>query len=450
VTAPIPVAVDDSSPDPIGQSWEIAILLTDGPRTCEEIEDGLRAWGPRINLFVPDRTTRSFHARGERARRHRRSPAWLSHSVRGSLHAMVSRGWATADAERYFLTELGRRQAERALDVAHATIGRRRTLLTAEYAARATLVVQVVLALLKVPAALLSGSVAQLNDAADTMLDLFSSVVVYVGMRLGRERVVSIVLVLLMLGTGAFTLLEALGRMLNPTSPALSPYPTAVAIGSIGVYGLLWAYQRYVGLHADSLALVTQSVDSRNHVIVAFGVTAGLVTAPLRLSLVDAVVGLGIAVLILRSAVELAIDMVRSGDGEDPGLGRYGFWIGDWLATYRRNAFRDWLLYLLAQGNVRTEMELIARAKLALARQDNRLMREFGPNRVLDFNDLVASLRELHSEGWISGSETLEATASGRRHLRRWLQPPAAAQIEPKNSSILSVRSRRFRERRAP
>ena len=70
----------------------------------------------------------------------------------------------------------------------------------------------------------------------------------------------------------------------------------------------LWVYQRYVGLRSGHLALITQSVDSHNHVIVAAGVTAGLVAALLRYLLLDTLVGLATALLILKSAVELAVE----------------------------------------------------------------------------------------------------------------------------------------------
>ena len=73
----------------------------------------------------------------------------------------------------------------------------------------------------------------------------------------------------------------------------------------------LWVHQRYVGLRSGHLALITQSVDSRNHVIVAAGVTAGLVAALLRYPLLDTLVGLAVALLILKSAVELAVEILR-------------------------------------------------------------------------------------------------------------------------------------------
>jgi divalent metal cation (Fe/Co/Zn/Cd) transporter len=69
---------------------------------------------------------------------------------------------------------------------------------------------------LKPPAALLSGSVGLLNDATDTLLYGFSSSVVYFGIRLHRERAVSLVLVIVMLATGVAMPYEAGRRFSVP------------------------------------------------------------------------------------------------------------------------------------------------------------------------------------------------------------------------------------------
>lgn len=77
-----------------------------------------------------------------------------------------------------------------------------------------------------------------------------------------------------------------------------------------------------VGLRSGSMALITQSVDSCNHVIIAASVMTGLVTLVLRFSLLDTLVGLAVALLIFKSAVELAIETVRS-LGEEVDLSHY-------------------------------------------------------------------------------------------------------------------------------
>ena len=115
-----------------------------------------------------------------------------------------------------------------------------------------------------------------------------------------------------MLGTGGFTLYEAVHRFFVPFEPEVDGFTFLAAILSALVCGALYLYQRFVGLRSGSLALITQSVDSRNHVIVAVSVTAGLVASLFQFPLLDTLVGLAVAILILKSGVELAIETLRT------------------------------------------------------------------------------------------------------------------------------------------
>jgi len=53
---------------------------------------------------------------------------------------------------------------------------------------------------------------------------------------------------------------------------------------------VLYVYRRFVGVRSGQAALITQSVDSRAHVIVAAGVTARLVASLLQFGLLDTLV----------------------------------------------------------------------------------------------------------------------------------------------------------------
>ena len=415
-----PAPLDTTTADGPLERWEIAALMIQGPLSATQISDGLRAWGPRFTTFVPDSERHNRRDQVRAAWHLGPSSAWLATGVPAALTSMTEAGWVTANGATYALTEIGHAQANRAVAAARGGHSRVMSLVTEDTAARVTLLVQGVLAVLKLPAALLSGSVAQLNDAADTLLDLISSAVVYVGLRLGRERAASIVLVVLMLGTSAFALVEAIGHFFGGASPELTPFPVVVAVGSIAVYGILWAYQRFVGLRAGSLALIAQSVDSRNHILVALGVVAGLLTAPLGITLIDSIVGLVVALLILRSALELVVELARTRAGGEPDLSRFGFGLGDWFERRRRERFRDWMLYLVANEGLSDPVALVARAEAALIAQDNPLTRELAPARIMPTATASQTLAELRELRWVEGDSRLAVTGAGLRRLRRW------------------------------
>ncbi len=260
-----------------------------------------------------------------------------------------------------------------------------------------------------------------LNDAVDTFLDGISSLLVYLGLRFDKERAVNIVLVVFMLGTGGLTLYEAVRRFFVPFEPEVDWFTfLATLLSAVFCLGL-WVHQRYVGLRSGHLALITQSVDSRNHVIVAASVTVGLVASLLRFPLLDTLVGLAVALLILKSAVDLAVETVPSMGEGGVDLSRYEFGLAGQYEQFRQAQLRDWMLYLVEKQGVETRAALVARAR-----------------QVLDFNRIPAvqamglaqqqpqagemierSLGELFAHGWLTREQRLGLTAQGREHLCR-------------------------------
>ena len=393
-----------------GQSWEIAAALWDGPKTLPEIVEHFYSYIRLLGFFG---VTRRMERRHER----------MAKRIEEALEGLIERGWAVREGERYALTPLGREEAEKPLADMRRTRASLRKLAQPQTVSQVGLGVHLGLAALKLPAALLSGSVGLLNDATDTLLDGLSSVLVYLGLRFDRERAVNAVLVLLMLVTGGFTFYEAARRFFVPFEPEVDWFTFLAAILSALVCLVLHVYQRFVGLRNGSMALITQSVDSRNHVIVAASVTAGLVASLLRFPLLDTLVGLAVAILILKSAVELAIEFVRSLGEEEVDLSRYEMGIAGWYERFRQAQFRDWMLYLVENQGVQTRTELIAQARQALDLGANPMLRELGVHPSPQASEMIEqSLGELFEHGWLLENERLSITDAGREHLHRQMR----------------------------
>jgi len=388
-----------------GQSWEIAAALWDGPRALAEIVDHFYGYARLLGFF---RITKRMERRHDR----------MKTRIEEALDELAERGWVVHESERYALTPLGREEAGKPLADMHRTRALLDELVQPQTVSKVGLAVHLGLAALKLPAALLSGSVGLLNDATDTLLDGLSSVLVYLGLRFEKERAVNVVLVLLMLGTGGFTFYEAVRRFFAPFEPAVDWFTFAATIVSALVCLALYAYQRYVGLRSGSLALITQSMDSRNHVIIAASVTAGLIASLLRFPLLDTLVGLAVAVLILKSAVELAIETVRS-LSEESDLSRYKMGLVERYERFRQAQMRDWMLYLVEKQGIERRTELVARARQALDFNKMPTLRAMGIAQQRSPVDALIghSLVELFQRGWLTGEERLAATDAGRKRL---------------------------------
>ena len=387
------------------QSVRVAGAMLDGPRTLDEISENFYSY---LRIFGLFQMTES------------RAGAQTA-SISEELEALLALSWVVRKGERYALTPLGREEVEKRLSELGETGTVMRQFLQPEAVSKVTLGVHFGLAALMLPAGFLSGSVGLLNDAVDTFLDGISSLLVYLGLRFDKERAVNIVLVVFMLGTGALTFYEAVRRFFVPYEPEVDWFTFLVVLVSAVFCLGLWAYQRYVGLRSGYLSLITQSVDSRNHVIVAASVTAGLVASLLQFPMLDTLVGLAVALLILKSAVDLAVEIIRSMGEEGVDLSRYEFGLAGQYEKFRQAQLRDWMLYLVENQGVETQAELVARARQALDFNRIPAVQAMGlAQQELQADEMIErSIGELFDNGWLTGEQHLVLSPQGREHLRQ-------------------------------
>lgn len=387
------------------QNCRVAAALRDGPRTLEEISTHFHSYLRFVGLFkMSERRAREQTA-----------------SISERLEALLGQGWVVREGERYALTPVGHEEVEKRLSELGETGMLMRRFLRPRMVSKVTLGLHLGLAALKLPAGLISGSVGLLNDAADTLLDGLSSLLVYFGLRFDKEQAVNIALVVFMMVTGALTFYEAVRRFFVPFEPDADWFAFLATLLSAFICLVIWAYQRYVGLRSGSMALITQSVDSRNHVIVAASVAAGLVASLLRFPLLDTFVGLAVALLILKSAVELAIETVRSLGEEEMDLSRFEFGLAVPYEWFRRAQLRDWMLYLVGKQDVETRTELIAEARQALSFQRIPAVQALGlvQSQPQDNEAIERTLSDLLERDWLAGEEQLSITMAGRKRLRQ-------------------------------
>ncbi len=395
-----------------GHSWVVAEALLSGPKSTDEIIEYFGSYLRFAGLF-------GASTRLRRARRGSRTESM----VREALRVASARGWIAHDNGRYALTPAGRTEAEKILtDMRRARAAITR-LLQPITVSKVSLAVHFLLAAIKFPAAILSGSIALLNDGVDTLLDGVSSVLVYFGIRWKRERMANILLIVFMLGTGGWTLAEAIRSFFERPALTVDWLAVAAALVSGALCTSLWAFQRFVGLRSASPALITQSVDSRNHVIVAVGVLAGLGASALRFPWLDRIVGLAIALLILKSAVDLLIEVIRAHGNDEIDFSRYRFGVAERYKSFRTRQFRSWLLYFVAEREPVSRKKLTADVVQTLDFRQMPTLRELGvaEAHALQQEDVDTAIDELIAEGCLEEIGTLRLTAEGHRSICRSL-----------------------------
>ncbi len=275
-----------------------------------------------------------------------------------NLGALVRKGFVSKEGDAYSLTAEGQELAESAYRRARESEDGWTALMhSPSVASRLSVISYVFLALLKLAAGFTFRSAALVADGLDSLIDVLSASIVLLGVRFGKELMSAAFVVAVMGLLSSLIIYEGITRLMLSAVVATPPAAFGAVIVSAGVSYALSVYQRVVGKRGGSLALISQSVDSRSHVFQAAAVLIGLVFARFGIYAVDAIVALLIALLILRAAVELAIELshvARSTDikGDTGADDERGF---DW---HRWNFFKIWTLLTIKEVSNRRDVVL--------------------------------------------------------------------------------------------
>jgi Co/Zn/Cd efflux system component len=237
-------------------------------------------------------------------------------------------------------------------------------ILSPSAAARNTVIVDFFLASLKLFSGIFSGSVGLLADGADAAVDTVSAAVVWLGMKIKRENLGTVIVLLMMFITGISvgydSIISIIDAFLGTLSPLAMPYLVIITeIIALTSALILFLYQRFVGKRNGSLVLISQSVDSKNHIYVATGVIIGAIFSIFGIYFVDALVGGFVATRILIDGIKLSKETIASIKGEEVDLKKYEIPFEKHWELSKLETFRTWILYSVKEVKLNTRDELI-------------------------------------------------------------------------------------------
>ncbi len=183
------------------------------------------------------------------------------------------------------------------------------------------------LALLKIIAGLISGSLAVVADGIDSATDVLGSVVtlftaVIINQPPDREHpfghsraetLATAVLAFIIFFAGAQLMLTTVGSFIKGETPTV-PSILGVYVIIISIAGkLLLAFSQYsLGKKASSPMIIANAKNTQNDILISAGVLAGLgFTIYFKLPIIDPVIATIISILIMKTAVQVYMDTNR-------------------------------------------------------------------------------------------------------------------------------------------
>lgn len=189
-------------------------------------------------------------------------------------------------------------------------------------ASRMSLIVGVLLVALKGIAWLLSDSLSMMSSLADSMLDVMAATINFVAVRYalqppdaehrfghGKAEDLSVLAQSTFIcGSGAFLIIEGIKRLIFPETIHHGAISILIMLVSIVFTLSLVVYQRYVVKKTSSSAIASDAMHYLADLISNVGVIVALVlTGALGWKSADPIIGIGIALCLIYSAVRMAL-----------------------------------------------------------------------------------------------------------------------------------------------
>ena len=223
---------------------------------------------------------------------------------------------------------------------------------------------------MKLSAGFITGSVGILDDGVDAASDAISAVLVWLGIKYKKETISTFLVISMLfvasLSIGYESITKLLGSFLGTASgidfPELVILVESVALAAAG---FLFFYQRMVGKATGSLTIISQSVDSKNHIYVSLAVITGALFSIFGINYIDALIGTFVSVRIFLDAFGLTKDAVSKYRGDETDLSKYSMPLEKLWRNNRLKSFRVWILFAVLEEKIETRKEIIQSLKRA-------------------------------------------------------------------------------------
>lgn len=266
---------------------------------------------------------------------------------------------------RFHLTPGGREIAEHMQEVIPLFMG---NIFSPKTVSTVTVAVHILLSVLKLAFGFISQSAGLIADGIDNGVDTLSALLVWLGIKFDKEKLASLFVVVMMFVSVGGIAIASVNKVihLGPVKEGAIAFVVSALCG--GLVLLLSVYQYTTGRKSSNFAIMCLSVDSRNHFLTSALVCGGILLSFLAVAFqsfwlyyADAAASIIIGLLILKSAIELSIELVKPG-GEP---------------THVSHFFKNALERMKAKIISAWVYEELKEAPLTRAELDERFTREF-------------------------------------------------------------------------
>jgi len=170
---------------------------------------------------------------------------------------------------------------------------------------------------LKIFTGLNSGSHALFNEGIENATDIIKIIIITLSIRLKKDRLGAIIIILLMLVTGINLIITSIFSLIQTSTITASYFSFILMLISILINLMLLVLKNFVGKLQANFALLSDAKDNVNNIRLSLGVIVGLIFALFGIYIVDSIIGLIIASLLIFDGVDTLVELIKSGEDID-------------------------------------------------------------------------------------------------------------------------------------
>jgi cation diffusion facilitator family transporter len=177
---------------------------------------------------------------------------------------------------------------------------------------------------IKIAAGLMSGSIALLSDAMNSLNDIAASIATFICMKVSaksadkehpfghaRAEPIAGIIIAILAGILGFEMgRESIGRFIIPRETTIGLFALSVPVITIVVKLLMARYFRRAGTETNSPALAATAVDSMMDVVVSSAALIGIIGVKLGYPTLDPIAGIVISVWIIYTGYKIGTENI--------------------------------------------------------------------------------------------------------------------------------------------
>jgi cation diffusion facilitator family transporter len=201
-----------------------------------------------------------------------------------------------------------------------------------KFATKLGLYVNIFLFIIKMSAGILSNSIAVISDAANSLIDILSSFILFFGVKISQKKAdlthpfghyraepIAAFVVAIFTGILGFELLkESIFRIFTNPIENITFIVIIVMIITILTKTQLYIYFRKIAKQCNSPSINAFVIDSKNDVLITSVALFGIIMTHYGLNLFDSIAGIFISLWIFKAGYSLAIENIGYLMGKSP------------------------------------------------------------------------------------------------------------------------------------